>query len=1110
MNPLEEVNAWFSKTFGGADWPDFDPLQDFVKLARERNRWLWSVGLCAKLYRGIINRGLKGSCPFPVAMQALQGAFGQGMDAELFCSDLVPYCMGLLDLGVAGAAIKQQLQWSRDKLLDDRDVLGLFSVLQLIGVRAVELKLKSELAMPILCLGKDACNALIGASYLTETVTPGTAVPVLGWHANGHTKLIRRWRGVPCLHPSAFLHLVTEAKQLTREQQQDVDALPLLLKQVHLAREKHDIALLACCKRCLPPEEAAAHPAIGECAPKYDDVLSRAWAEHHRIEVNALTRKQLARMWWLAGGCDPGWWDRDAALLKEMIKWVASIEELFSQLPPVQALPPEQTPRAVQRGVMKAVSKEKAAGSWESLSPWESKLIKEYLKMEAKLRAVAPLPNQFGKRLDKVPVYDREGVAIGVACMTGGGIAPKKHRLEVKKIPVLPDNILFKPAGDIDVDLGDSQHTEKRVSQSFDDSELVRGMCHDMLCDGKLVHDLPHVTNEEEGRHPLDEYKTVLRGAGNVRLGMLMGIASVERRGQWEEVKAYRLFVLKTDKKGSVLKSEGPEQQYLKITLLGDKPALGEYALPVLAAELVDWDVVPEIFRNHIRESWMLKCMQQCCYWLTSWKLHHLYAPSESLVLQLKKLKESEAVRDGGAKGHRCLALTEGGKQESVPHFEPLVATSKVKPPHRSLYWETHTNFYASLYVEDSCDKEGAAGGMDVVAEGVEESKGCEPGEVAALDLGANESGSDAPVGANESGSDAPVGANESGSDAPEEMQLGKLLTKAKLNASKAKPDVSKDYTLQAHAARDNDSLKGLLQSTGVFLRELRRHARNGVAGFQGIMCQLMNKVVYKVQGQDTRAQQVQLVRDVITGLRKGLCPEPCKEDTGDAGEHKEEADGGEQDEGEEEGEDQADGDMLEAVRAAASRPLLGADLKVDTDMMLYALCQRATSVPQHLRIAEGLASLLEPAASKDAAFKASLKTARKRGGGEKMTPLREALLQAWRVITGTDADEDVERYLYTAAQETVAKRTLSGADHAPRPTNWRQQPAEGEEGGGRRKVLVTLGGMSGNGGLRCLEWVTEDGSKSGDVPPPEEKGKQKLWEQGQCFLQSPTHLKGK
>ncbi|CAM9922545.1 unnamed protein product [Chrysoparadoxa australica] len=325
--PLKKVNAWFSRTFGGADWPDYFPLQEFVKRARKRKRWLWSVGLCAKLYEGIINRGLKGSCPFPVVMRALHGAFGQGMDAELFCSDLVPYCMGLLDLGVASAAIKQQLQWSRDKLLDDRDVLGLFSVLQLIGVRAVELELESELAMPILCLGKDACNALIGASYLTETVTPGTAVPVMGWNANGHTKLIRRWRGVPCMHPSAFLHLATEAKRLTREQQQDVDPLPLLLKQIHLAREKHDSALLACCKRCLPPEEAAAGPAI---TPIHDDVLSRAWAGHHHIKVNALSRKQLVQMWWQAGGFDPGWWDRDAALLADIIKWVASIPELFN------------------------------------------------------------------------------------------------------------------------------------------------------------------------------------------------------------------------------------------------------------------------------------------------------------------------------------------------------------------------------------------------------------------------------------------------------------------------------------------------------------------------------------------------------------------------------------------------------------------------------------------------------------------------------------------------------------------------------------------------------------------------------------------------------------
>ncbi|CAM9310535.1 unnamed protein product [Chrysoparadoxa australica] len=252
--------------------------------------------------------------------------------------------------------------------------------------------------------------------------------------------------------------------------------------------------------------------------------------------------------------------------------------------------------------------------------------------------------------------------------------------------------------------------------------------------------------------------------------------------------------------------------------------------LPSLAAELVDWSAVREDLKQDIRESWRLKCMQQYCYWLTSWKLHHLYAPSESPVLKLKTLEESEAVRDGGAKGHRCLSLTEGGKQLSVPHFEPLVATSKVKPPDRSLHWETHNNFYASLYVDDSCDEEGAAEGMDVVvAEGVEESK---EAKVAALD----------------------PEASESGSDAAEEMLLGKLLTKAKLNANKAKPEVSKEYTLQAHAVEDNDSLKGLLQSTGFFLRELRRHARNGVAGFQGIMCQLMKRVVYEVQGQDTGA----------------------------------------------------------------------------------------------------------------------------------------------------------------------------------------------------------------------------------------------------------------
>ncbi|CAM9900317.1 unnamed protein product, partial [Chrysoparadoxa australica] len=198
---------------------------------------------------------------------------------------------------------------------------------------------------------------------------------------------------------------------------------------------------------------------------------------------------------------------------------------------------------------------------------------------------------------------------------------------------------------------------------------------------------------------------------------------------------------------------------------------------------------------------------------------------------------------------------------------------------------------------------------------------------------------------------------------------------------------------------------------------------------------------------------------------------------------------------------------MLEAVRAAASRPLLDADMRVDTEMMLYALCQRATSVTQHLRIAEGLASLLKPAASKSAAFKDSLKTARKRGGADKVTPLHEALLQAWRVISGSDADHHVKSYLHTAAQETVTK---CGADHAPRPTKWRQQPTEGEDGGGRRKVMVTLRDMSENGRLHCLKWTIEGGSKSGNVPSPEEEGKQKLWEQGQRFLQSPAHLKGK
>ncbi|CAN0000423.1 unnamed protein product [Chrysoparadoxa australica] len=133
----------------------------------------------------------------------------------------------------------------------------------------------------------------------------------------------------------------------------------------------------------------------------------------------------------------------------------------------------------------------------------------------------------------------------------GEGITPKKHHLEVKKIPDLPDDILWKPAGDIDVTIGDSQPDEKRISQTFDDSGLIRGMCCDIMCYGKLVHELPHLTSESEGQHPLDEYKTVSRGAGNVRLGMLMGIVSVKRRGQWEKVKAYRLFALKTDKKGT-------------------------------------------------------------------------------------------------------------------------------------------------------------------------------------------------------------------------------------------------------------------------------------------------------------------------------------------------------------------------------------------------------------------------------------------------------------------------------------------------------------------------------------------------------------------------------
>ncbi|CAM9761608.1 unnamed protein product [Chrysoparadoxa australica] len=175
----------------------------------------------------------------------------------------------------------------------------------------------------------------------------------------------------------------------------------------------------------------------------------------------------------------------------------------------------------------------------------------------------------------------------------------------------------------------------------------------------------------------------------------------------------------------------------------------------------------------------------------------------------------------------------------------------------------------------------------------------------------------------------------------------------------------------------------------------------------QGIMCQLMKRVVYEVQGQDTRAWQVQLACDGITSFRERLRPEPCREEAGDEGEHKEEADEGEQDEREQEGEDQADEDMLEAVRAAASRPLQDAHMQVDREMMLYVLCQRATSVPQHLRIAEGLASLLNPAATKTADFTASLKTARKRGGADKVTPLYE-VKQAWRVISRSDADEKI------------------------------------------------------------------------------------------------------
>ncbi|CAM9761679.1 unnamed protein product [Chrysoparadoxa australica] len=356
-------------------------------------------------------------------------------------------------------------------------------------------------------------HSLITSSFYSRLL-------VLGRNTKGHTKLIGRWRGVHCMHPSAFLHLAVEAERLIRDakdkeqQQQHADALPLLLEQIHLAREKHDRALLACCKRSLPLEEAAAGPAIAEYAPKYDDFLSRAWEEHPSIEVNALSRKQLVRMWWRAGSFDPGWWDKDAAILTDMIKWVASISELLSQLPPVPAPEPHKTPRAEQRSKMKATREEKSADTPKSLSAYERKLIEEYRKMEAKLRATAPLSHQFGKRLDKVPVYDRKSVAIGVTCVTGEGITPRKHRLKVKKIPVLPDDILRRPAGDFEVALGDSQPNEKQISQTFHDSGLVRGMCRDMMCYSKLVQELPHVTSECNGRHPLDGYKTFPQRAG--------------------------------------------------------------------------------------------------------------------------------------------------------------------------------------------------------------------------------------------------------------------------------------------------------------------------------------------------------------------------------------------------------------------------------------------------------------------------------------------------------------------------------------------------------------------------------------------------------------------
>ncbi|CAM9815938.1 unnamed protein product, partial [Chrysoparadoxa australica] len=1050
---------------------------------------------------------------------------------------MTPFCLDLLAGGEAGPAIQEKLGWSRDDLLDDEKILGLFAVLQLISIRAIEIDLKTSLSLPILCFGRAACVGLLGASYLQDTVTPGTSVKLREWGGR-LPKGVNSWYGIHAMHPASWLYAASAAKDLDvalKEQgkrEHDDLSLKLQLRQIHLARLQHDAALIGCCQRAYEPKEGRGVRDARRRLPVYADELSKV--DTGAITVPPLRWKQLRQLWFNTAGFDPGWWEREAALLQDAIRWVAGNRELRDRLPEMLTeWTVVKSRRSKKRRKRKNVKSQKRKEfPPDDLTGEEALLLAPNLRMEGMLRVLARSVHQVAKRLKNLPFYDGKSVALGVMRKPGGQGTPKVLQLEVGLSSLGPRELLLGPAGArhaIPLKAANAKARRQRVNLAWDGSEYIRRLSTAVWSYGQLLQELPHqAAGSDEGRHPLEGLKMTRRTWPKKEaphLGIMAGMIKVQQHGEWKRVKAYRLFAMKTSGRGPLL------ERTPSITLMGEKPVYGDSALPALAAELIDWKVAvdpaqkltkgqEERLVQKLRDSWYIKSLQQRkpCHWLTSWKLHLLHAPSRSLVLKLghtrikgkgKAPQKQKAVYfaddAGSAQGSHCTALTNDGSRPSVVHYEPFVPRSRGdrQPPdpisgykHDAAYWA-------------ACEDWAKAARRTLHREAHHQSK---PGKAKGKAKG------DATAPSTDKAAQPPLKGKSGDKDGPSVFKEVTDLIIDEYGYDVKLKDIAKS-TLQAHDISFSDPLmedaiKRLLEVHGRWTREQRRLGRNANAGLASIILLALERVFIIHQGRGDHLHDVQEGLDTLLRLAEQVLPSPYSTEDDEQKEVEKEV--VEDEEEHEEGEQDKEGDegMLETARSAASQPLHG----IEDDVKLMILCGEGKSFTAHLRLVEGLVKLLTPGGQAVDAFMIKMQAARERSiEGNKhvrMERLKTVLHSAWELIKGSPGSRTEEGYLTHAAGVTCK---LPHADEAKAL----KTPFMKGEDKARRYMEVQLGGPEKEGEdseLKKLHWkVWEDDAENmkfiqeGYVSPPAvgEEGKRKLWREAQRFFEPTKHLSG-